>query len=72
MEFIYNQPFRTSKGDVITMKTLVFNYGVEYAESHQNREKHYPDTLTPMSREEYKIYLEEQENKVACNCCCSM
>lgn len=59
--FIPEQPFRTLTGDVITMKALVTINGVSHVESHQDNSKHYIETLTPMTAEQYEAWLDDED-----------
>jgi hypothetical protein len=58
MEFEPNKPFRTHKGEVITMKALVTIISVRV---NENQTEYKPDQLTPMTQQEYEEYLDNNE-----------
>lgn len=60
IKFIPEQPFRTLTGSVITMKALVTINGICHVECHQDSEKHYLDTLTPLTAEQYETWLDDE------------
>ena len=70
MKFKYLKPFRNSEGNVITQKCLVTINGRQHIECNEDEKCHYPETLIPMSTEDYEAYLIEKKNKTTC-CCCS-
>lgn len=55
MEFEPNKPFRTDRGEVITMKALVTIISVR---CNENQTEYKPDQLTPMTQEEYQAYMD--------------
>lgn len=60
MKYIPDQPFRTPQGDVITAKALVAIHGTQHLQCYESKDKHDPETLTPMTPEEYEAYLDNE------------
>lgn len=57
MTFQYCQPFRTTDGDIVTMKALVTMHGEQAVEVHENNLRYAPAQLVPISTEEYEEYM---------------
>jgi len=58
MTFTHLTPYRTANGDVITAKALVTVHGTQHLECYENSDKHNPETITPITPEEYQVYME--------------
>ena len=57
MTFQYLRPFRTSGGQIVTMKALLTIHGNQYVEVNENSLRYKPkdlQLLTPEEMEEYK------------------
>ena len=54
IEFIHKQPFQTKKGATLTMKALVSINGIQHIECYENKEKHFVNTISLLSFEEYE------------------
>jgi len=57
MTFTHQQPFRTTHGDIVTMKALVTVHEVQHVECYETKEKYRPVDLAPMTPEEYQVHL---------------
>ncbi len=59
MKFQYLKPYKTAKGDIIRMKSLITMHGVQYVEDEDNH-RHPAADLTEPTPEELRKHLQEE------------
>lgn len=63
LTFQYLKPFRTSAGNIVTMKALITMHGVQYVEIHEDEHRYPVSELHELTPEEATDYYQNINNK---------